>query len=288
MPKTDIYEVVTNQIIDQLEQGVVPWQQAWSAGPAVTHRNIRGNAYSGVNVLLTWIASAQKGFTQTRWLTYKQAKEQGGNVRKGEKGTTVVFAKQVLTDKEDDNGKKIGYFVHKGYTVFNIEQCDGLEHLREGLTEPKPEPIRCVETDALIAATGAVIKHDGAGRAYYKRDTDDIHMPVASSFNTMPDYYSTVLHELVHWTGAKHRLDRIKGKSFGDKDYAFEELCAELGSAFLCAQMGFDSDLQHASYIGSWLQALKNDKKYIFRASSQASKAAEYINQFQEQAAIAA
>lgn len=284
--KNDIYQRVTDTIIAELEKGTAPWTKPW-AGANMTsiHKNVRGNAYSGVNVLLTWISAVNNGFTETQWLTFKQAKELGGSVRKGEKGTRIVFAKNVQTDKENADGKKIGYFMHKGYTVFNICQCEGLpESMYDTATEPVAEPVRCVETESLIAKTGAMIQTGSS--ACYSPSSDTITMPPAGLFADMPQYYATLLHELTHWTGHKSRLDREKHKRCGDATYAFEELIAELGAAFLCAQQGIKGELQHASYIESWLKALKNDNRFVFKAASAASKAHQFINDLADNADV--
>jgi len=199
-------------------------------------------------------------------------------VRKGEKGTQVVFYSQVTKSEikpTDLNPDKSTYALLKSYYVFNSDQIEGLE-----ITKPEPviatfNPVPAL--DDRIIKTGAQISH-GGGRAFYRPSSDSITIPDRSTFLSESHYYATVLHELTHWSGAEHRLDRTKGKRFADSAYAFEELVAEMGAAFLCADYGIEGELQHADYIGNWLQCLKNDNKAIFNAAALAQKAADYIN----------
>jgi len=274
--RISVYDSVTNNIISKLEAGVAPWIKPWKAGHnSGADRNvISKKEYSGVNRLILGMS----GYSSPIWGSFKQWQEMGGNVRKGEKGTQVVFYSQVTKGEikpTDLNPDKSTYALLKSYYVFNLDQIDGLEI-------SKPDPIISIfnpvpALDDRIIKTGAQIFH-GGGRAFYRPGTDSITIPDRSTFLSESHYYATVLHELTHWSGAEHRLDRTKGKRFADTAYAFEELVAEMGAAFLCADYGIEGELQHADYIGNWLTCLKNDNKAIFNAAALAQKAADYIN----------
>ena len=274
--RISVYDSVTNKIISQLESGIAPWIKPWKSGQAGgADRNIVSKKeYSGVNRLILGMS----GYSSPIWGSFKQWQELGGNVRKGEKGTQVVFYSQVTKGEikpTDLNPDKSTYALLKSYYVFNLDQIDGLE-----ISKPEPvistfNPVPAL--DDRIIKTGAQISH-GGGRAFYRPGTDSITLPARDLFLSESHYYATVLHELTHWSGAVHRLDRTKGKRFADTAYAFEELVAEMGAAFLCADYGIQGELQHADYIGNWLQCLKNDNKAIFNAAALAQKAADYIN----------
>ena len=198
-------------------------------------------------------------------------------VKKGEHGTRIVFyspIKKDVVNPETMMTEEAVYACLKTYYVFNAEQVEGIE-IKPVSSIDKPF-MNNIEVDNLVTRTQAVVRH-GGNSAYYKSDDDYINMPLKSDFNDEPSYYATLLHELTHWSGAKHRLDRTKGKRFGDTAYAFEELIAELGAAFLCQQHGISGDLRHAGYIDSWLKALKNDNKAIFKASGLAQQASDFI-----------
>jgi len=278
--KTDVYQVVTDCIIEALNMGVKPWVCPWKCNSAVSgipSNFITGTAYSGMNIMLLWCCAAKQGFNDSRWLTYKQAQEQGAQVRKCEHGTTAIFYKTLEKEAEDGEIEKIPML--KTFTVFNVEQIDGLEMSAEiePLEVGEFDPLGQVE--ALFQRTGANITERGL-QAFFKPLTDEIWLPERHLFTDAANFYATGLHELTHWSGAKSRLNReIKGK-FGSKGYAFEELIAELGSAFLMADLGVVGEVQHESYIASWLKSLKNDKRYIFKAASAASKAHRYLMRF--------
>jgi len=276
----DIYQQVTDTIIAQLEKGIVPWVRPWSsktatAGDVTMPMNYTTKRpYSGINVLLLWGKAWNAGYANNQWLTYKQALAVGGNVKKGEKGTQIIFYTMFQSKTEfRPNGDPVMIPMIKGYTVFNIEQCEGIE---PDSVVVMPEPERNAACDAIVKATGASIKHEG-NRAYYTPMMDAITMPIPQSFKTMGDYYATLFHELGHWTGHKSRLDRKFGVTHGNEDYAYEELIAELTAAFTCATVQVEPTNRHADYIGSWLAKLQNDKRYVFRAASAASKAANLI-----------
>lgn len=275
LAKTDIYQVVTDSIVEALEAGVKPWVCPWvrnGAAAGLPANMATGTAYSGINIMLLWCSAAKQGFQDSRWLTYKQAQELGAQVRKGERGTTAIFYKTLEKEAEDGEIEKIPML--KSFTVFNVEQIDGLaiDAAPQPVTEFDPLP----QVEALLTRSGAKITERGV-KAYYQPSTDEICLPERFRFADAANFYATGLHELVHWTGAKHRLNRKKGGRFGSDKYAFEELIAELGSAFLMADLGVAGEVQHESYIDSWLKSLKGDKRYIFQAASAASKAHRYL-----------
>lgn len=226
-----------------------------------------------MNIMLLWSSASHQGFSDSRWMTYKQAQAEGGQVRKGEHGTTAIFYSTL--EKENDAGE-IDYIpMLKTFTVFNVEQIDGLPLSDEAVCPAETfEPL--LRAEALFRNSGATIIEKGHN-AFFQPSTDEIWLPERYLFSDAASFYATGLHELVHWSGGKKRLNReMKGK-FGSADYAEEELVAELGSAFLMADLGIVGEVQHESYIASWLQALKNDKRYVFIAVSAASKAHSYL-----------
>jgi len=291
-PKTDVYEKVTNTIIEALEEGVRPWHKPWNAEHAAGKitRPLRGNgqAYNGINILMLWTIATARNYTAPIWMTFKQAKELGGSVRKGEKGTTVVYAnrftvKETDTNTGEDIEKKIPFM--KGYTVFNVEQIDELPaHFYAKAEAPKIDTSqRHKIAEDFAAATKADIGH-GGNRAFYSVSKDHVQMPHFEFFEDPESYYGTLIHELTHWTKHPSRLDRDLGrKKWGDEGYAMEELVAELGSAFLCADLGITPQVRedHASYIGNWLEVLKHDKKAIFAAAAHAQRAADFLHDLQ-------
>lgn len=279
MTKRDIYQEITDDIIAQLETGTVPWVRPWNTvrGDATIPTNFAtGKSYRGINVPALWSAGTRKGYASNLWLSFNQAKKIGGCVRKGEKGTAIVFWKfSKIKDRDDPSITKSIPFVRHS-TVFNIEQVDGLPELEE----IKQTWNQIDNVDDLIASTGAIITH-GGDRACYMPGPDRINMPNKAGFADSSNYYATLLHELTHWTGGKSRLDRLSGARFGDDNYAREELIAEMGAAFLCGTCGIDGQLQHAEYIASWIDVLKADKKAIVQAASAAQKAADYLTGYQ-------
>jgi len=278
--KQDIYQKVTDRIIEQLEAGVAPWVRSWASnGNYIPHNAKTGKPYHGVNILMCWATQADKRYTSNAWLTFKQAKELSGHIRKGEKGTSVIFWKFLdKTEKQPDGtDKKLTIPMVKAYTVFNVEQCEDLKlPKRETQDESLTEYERHEHIEHVIASTQAEVVY-GGDKACYIPAQDKIKMPKLGLFNDPESYYSTHLHELTHWTGHKDRCDRDLSGRFGSESYAAEELVAELGAAFLCAEFGTQGHLQHASYIESWLRVLKQDKRAIFTASSLATKAATFI-----------
>jgi len=290
--KQDIYQKVTDKIIADLEQGELTWLKPWSAanteGRIIKPLRHNGMPYSGINVLMLWGAAMEGGYLSPFWMTYRQATEFGAHVRKGERGNLVVYANTITKTEEQDDGsaeeRNIPFM--KGYSVFNVEQIEGLpEHFYR-----KPEPVidgaeRIEHAEAFFATTRADIR-SGGNRAYYSGGSDHVQMPYFESFRSPEAYYATLAHELTHWTKHPKRLGREFGrKSWGDEGYAREELVAELGAAFLCADLALTPEpgTDHAAYIQSWLKVLKNDKRAIFSAAAHAQKAADFLHGFQQQ-----
>jgi antirestriction protein ArdC len=290
--KADIYEKVTNRIIADLEQGELTWLKPWNSGNTEGRivRPVRHNGmpYSGINVLMLWSAAVESGFASPFWMTFKQAQEFGAHVRKGERGSLVVYANTITRTEEGENGseeeRRIPFM--KGYTVFNVEQIEGLpEHYAA-----KPEAVidaaqRIDHADAFFSATGADIRH-GGNSAHYSGGSDHVQMPPFEAFRDPEAYYATLAHELTHWTKHPKRLDRDFGrKRWGDEGYAKEELVAELGAAFLCADLALTPEpgMDHAAYIQSWLKVLKEDKRAIFSAAAHAQRAADFLHGLQQQ-----
>lgn len=289
-PKQDIYSRVTARILAELEKGVRPWIKPWSvehaAGPITRPLRHNGIPYRGVNVLLLWGESLEKGYAAPLWMTYKQSQELGAQVRKGEHGSLVVFADRFTRTETNDQGEAVEHAIPfmKGYTVFNVEQIEGLPaHFYAQPVNPLPLSDRIERADVFVSATGAAIHH-GGNQAYYAPARDMIQLPPFEAFKDKESYYSTALHELTHWTRHDTRLARDFGRQrFGDEGYAREELVAELGSAFLCADLGITPDIRedHAAYLAHWLKILKDDKRAIFSAAAHAQRAADFLQQLQ-------
>ncbi|MCF6283572.1 MAG: ssDNA-binding domain-containing protein [Candidatus Hydrogenedentes bacterium] len=292
MEKKDVYERVTARILEDLEKGVRPWMRPWNAEHAAgcISRPLRHNGmpYAGVNVIMLWSEASEKEYTAPIWMTFRQAKALHGQVRKGEHGSFVVYANTVTKKEQDEETgdeveRKIP--IMKGYTVFNVEQIDGLPD-RYYRTEEEPsieESERDKLLDAFFASTGAEIRH-GGNKAYYRVGSDYIQMPPFPFFRDKESYYATLAHESAHWTRHPARLNRSFGrKRFGDEGYAMEELVAELSSAFLAADLGFVPEVreEHAAYIASWIGVLRNDKRAIFTAAAHAQRAVAFLQAFQ-------
>jgi len=288
--RTDIYTRVTDRIIAELEHGVRPWLKPWSAGNTEGRitRPLRhnGQPYQGINVLLLWGEAMAKGYASGQWMTFKQAQEIGGHVRKGEHGSLVVYADRFRKTDTDDTGTEVVQDIPfmKAYTVFNVEQIEDLPtryYLRD---EPAGEPLELIQSaEYFFTATGAVFRH-GGNQAYYAPGPDVIQLPPAESFKDAESYAATKAHELIHWTKHESRTDRdFKARRFGDSGYAREELVAELGAAFLCADLGVSLEPRedHASYLDHWLKVLREDKRAIFSAAAHAQRAADYLHALQ-------
>mgnify|MGYP003668178485 FL=1 len=291
-----IYQEVTNRIIAELEAGRLPWVQPWGTPRAKAGLGLPRNArtertYSGINILILWGEVIAKGYACQNWLTFRQAKELGGNVRKGERGTTVCYADRFIPKAEFERAREAGEepdavpFL-KRYTVFNVAQCDGLPERVHAGAAPLPEREAIPYAERLIAVTGADFRV-GGNRAFYVPSADYIQVPPQPAFFAQIDYYRTCFHELGHWTGHESRLARDLSGGFGSKPYAAEELVAEMASAFVCASLGIVPTVRHADYIGSWLEVLREDNRAVFRAASRASKAADFVLAFRETPAAA-
>ncbi|WP_149535762.1 ArdC family protein [Siccirubricoccus phaeus] len=287
--RPDVYSRITDKIIADLESGVRPWMKPWSADHVAGRitRPLRHNGIPcrGINVVMLWSASVARGFACPLWLTFKQALELGGHVRKGETGELVVYANTITRTETKDDGteaeREIPFL--KGYTVFNAEQCEGLPaHYYTKAPGPVLTPMQRIEAaDAFFAATGADIRHGGT-RAYYAEGGDYVQMPPFETFRDAESYAATLAHELTHWTKHEKRLARDLGRvKYGDEGYASEELVAELGAAFLCADLGITPEVRddHAAYIASWLKVLKDDRRFVFSAAGHAQRAVDYLRQ---------
>lgn len=289
--RLDVYTRVTNSIIAELEKGTRPWLKPWNAEHAAGRitRPLRSNGqpYKGVNVLMLWMAAELQGFSAPIWMTFNQARELGAGVKKGSKGSLVVYADRIKRSETGDDGEETErdiYFM-KGYTVFNVEQVEGLpSHFYA--TAPGLDPVERIESaDLFFANTGADIRH-GGNQAYYASEPDYVQMPPFVSFKDAESYCSTLAHELCHWTKHGSRLARDFGRrKFGDEGYAREELVAEIGSAFLCCDLGITPEPRedHAAYLDHWLKVLKEDKRAIFQAAAHAQKAADFLHGLQPQ-----
>lgn len=285
--RQDVYTRVTNRIIADLEKGVRAWAKPWDAENAAGRitRPLRHNGlpYTGVNILMLWASAVDNGFNSAIWMTYKQAEELKAHVRRGEKGSLVVYASRFQKTEQDDKGNDVERDIPfmKGYTVFNVEQIEGLPDHYYHKPEPKFSAVERIENaEKFFAATGADIRYRGA-RAFYSQDGDYIQMPPIEAFRDAESFYATLAHESTHWTKHPTRLERDFGrKKWGDEGYAREELVAELGAAFLCADLEITPEVRedHAAYIESWLQVLKNDKRAIFQAAGYAQKAIDYLH----------
>lgn len=289
--RQDLYSQVTNAIVADLENGVRPWTKPWSAEhlAGTISRPLRstGEPYSGINVILLWAESVARGYTAPIWITFRQALALGGHVRKGEHGATVVYTNRIKRTEPGDNGQDVEREIPflKAYTVFNVDQVEGLPAHFHAVAEPKLGAAqRIAHAEAFFAATGADIRH-GGNQAYYAVGPDQVQMPPFECFEEPEGYYATLAHECTHWTRHPTRQDRDFGRSrWGDEGYAREELVAELGAAFLCADLGLELEPRpdHASYIANWLQVLKDDRRFIFTAAAHAQRAADFLVQRQQ------
>ena len=287
--RSNIYDEITTKIIAELEAGRLPWVQPWgsstvSAPLAMPRNAATDRGYSGINVLILWGAVVQHGFATQGWLTFRQALGLGGNVRKGEHGTTVVYADRFIPDGErrraQDNGDDPAAIPFlKRFTVFNVAQCEGLPDGLSAPPPPIPEGLIVPEVEALIRASGADLRL-GGDKAFYAPGLDFIQIPRPEAYFEPINWHRTALHELGHWSGHPGRLARDLSGGFGSKAYSREELVAEMTSAFCCANLGIAPTVRHADYIGAWLDVLREDNRAIVRAASAASKAADYLLAF--------
>jgi len=270
----NLYHEVSERILAELEAGAPPWIKPWRSigrGNKIPMNAVSHRPYSGANVIMLWMS----GHASNRWITFHQALEAGGNVRKGSHGTRIYYVSSYTRKDKDDNETTARFL--KEYTVFNVLQC---ENLPERCFAGEPAPINTDERDDeaedFIKLTGADFR-EGSGEAYFSPGGDFISMPSFKNFKNSDTYYATCWHEFGHWSGHKSRLDRDLSGRFGDRSYAGEELVAELCSAFLCAEWGFDAEVRHASYIQNWISLLKADDRAFFTAASKAQQSANYL-----------
>lgn len=290
--RTDIYSRITDRIIEELANGVRPWMKPWNAANSNVRitRPLRHNEqpYSGMNVLLLWSEQMSRGFASSMWMTFKQALELGAAVRKGETGSTVVFASRFTKAEADGKGGEVDREIPflKTYCVFNVEQIDGLPDHYYHRSTPVLDPIgRIDQADLFFRHTGAIIRH-GGNQAFYAPGPDLIQMPPFETFKDAASYYATLSHEATHWTAPTKRVGRDLSRYAKDRtERAREELIAELGSCFLCADLGIAPELEprpdHASYLQSWLKVLADDKRAIFQAAAHAQRAVAYLHDLQ-------
>jgi antirestriction protein ArdC len=284
--KPSLHQRITDQIIADLEAGTRPWIKPWtSLGTSVRPVRACGTPYRGINTLLLWGEASRRGYTSPTWMTFAQALALGAHVCKGEQGSMVVYANQLQRTEADDTGaeteRSIAFL--KAYTVFNTQQIEGLPARFD------PETTSPTEQESTQAALRFfeycdMTIHQGGDQAYYAPGSDHIQMPHLSQFRDEESFVATLAHEATHWTKAKHRLDRDFGaRSFGDAGYAKEELVAEIGSAFLCADLGLRLEPRpdHAAYLASWLAVLRGDTRFTFSAAAHAQRAVDYLGSLQ-------
>ena len=287
--RTNLYDEITGKIIAELEVGRFPWVQPWGTASAkaplgLPRNAATGRSYSGINILILWGAVVQHGFPGQGWLTYRQAAALGGNVRKGEQGTTVVYADRFVPEDEKRRARETGEEAQaipflKRFTVFNAAQCERLPDDITVAVPPPPPGLIEPRVEALIRATGVDFRI-GGDRAFYVPADDYVVVPPPQAYFEPINWHRTALHELGHASGHRSRLNRDFSSSFGTKKYAFEELIAEMSAAFCCASLGIVPTVRHADSIGSWLDVLREDSRAVVRAASQASKAADWILSF--------
>lgn len=293
MSNTSVYDIVTERIVAQLEQGVAPWRKPWKAtGPNSTApRNIDGYRYRGINVWLLLTEAMDRGYSSPYWMTFKQAKAKGGSVRKGEKSTVIVFWKRIrVTEKQEDGSVETKIIpMLKYFRVFNLDQTEGVKLPRKVLEEQlaaaasgqnAPDPI--AEADEIAAGyilrSGPTVRHEDQDRAFYQPLLDVVTVPPLANYDQADEYYATLFHELGHSTGHKDRLNRTYGQAFGDHEYGREELVAEMTSAFLAAEAGIETTQDNnASYLAAWIRTLKEDNRAVVVAAGAAQRAADLI-----------
>ena len=289
--RTNLYQEITDRIIAELEAGHLPWVQPWGrsdagAGLGLPQNAATGRRYSGINILILWGALFQQGYSGQSWLTFRQALALGGHVRKGALGTTVVYANRFIPKAGPRQAARAGgepgaVAFLKRFTVFNTDQCEGLPADLSPAPPPVPDGLILPQAEALIRATGAIIRL-GGDSAFYSPGRDFIQVPRPESYFEPVNFHRTAFHELGHWSGHPSRLGRDLSGRFGSKLYGQEELVAEMTSAFTCASLTIVPTVRHADYIGAWLEVLREDNRVLIRAASAASKAAEYLLAFRE------
>jgi antirestriction protein ArdC len=288
--RADLYTRVTDKIIADLNQGVRPWIKPWTAGRSSGSVSLplrhTGEPYRGINILLLWSEAIQKGYQSARWMTYRQALELGGYVRKGEAGSQVVYANCLSMKSVETDGSvnQRDVYLLRAYTVFNTDQIDGLPGEYALTVDPPQDRVILNEAaERFVGATKATIRH-GGDHAYYTESGDAIQLPHPDCFTDAESYAATQLHELIHWTKHASRLDRhFDSHRYAYKGYSREELVAELGAAFLCAALGVTAEPRedHAAYISHWLKILQDDCRAIFSAAADAQRAVDYLQALQ-------
>ena len=278
----DLHQQITDRILEAMEQARSTGRRLWDSQPSLPLNLATGKPYTGINTLILWAAGLKHGYASPYWLTYKQAAEQGGQVRRSEHGELCVFYKPWEVEQATDSGEtetRKGA-VLKSFRVFNLDQIDGIPAPAK---QERPAFAGLQEADRILAACPVpVMIGNGETQAFYHPASDTVHLPERERFTSPGAFYSVALHEITHSTGHSSRLNRTFGKRFGDEAYAFEELVAEMGSAFLCADLGIINATveDHADYLASWLKILKQDKKAILTAAAQAAKAQAFIKAF--------
>lgn len=277
-----LYGEITQVILAQLKKGAVPWKRDWSLAPGanVPCNAMTNRAYNGANTVLLWLAGQQHQWPVLRFVTYRQAKQLGGTVRAGEKSTSVIFVKQLEVPDREHPGETKTVPMLRSYAIFNVAQCSDLPDnvLSPTAKKPRNKDERDPLTDAFLASTGADIREGQGSPAFYPK-ADYITLPRFKDFNSGDAYYAAALHELTHWSGHSSRLNRDMQSRFKDANlYAFEEMVAELGAAFMCAEFGFSNEaLNHAGYLQHWIKLLKDDVKAFLSAASRAQAAVDYL-----------
>ncbi len=292
---SDLIHATAERMLDLMKQGTIPWRRPWNDSNAPKNGSIHGpwnptsgKSYRGSNTLILRGAQMAYGYEDNRWLTYRQAESVGAQVKRGEEGQQIAYWDFSKTGKVKEDVQPADVGEEKGYqgpsvfvaTVFNASQIDGMPEPPPPFV--MPEMVRNLRVRELLDRHQPNLNHDGGNRAFYSLATDSIHVPKAGSFQDPISYQSTVLHELVHWTGAKHRLDRDLTGRFGTEGYAKEELLAEISSCFIADRLGIglgkEHEEQHAAYLQSWMRAIADDPKCLFRAASQAEKVMTFLD----------
>lgn len=270
---------IVEQVIEAMKDGTAPWVKPWTGSPKAPRNAITGRRYTGGNAMYLSMLMMVSGWGDGRFCTFNQAKKAGWSVRKGSRGMKVMFFSPFTTEKEDEDGKKetVSFPILKMFTVFHASQIEGIPELKV----EKPNVAEKIgNAEAILKASGAVINH-GKDAAFFRPSDDTVNLPDMDRFKSTEGYYATAMHELIHWTGGKGRLERSMKGRFGSSDYAYEELVAELGSMFLCVELGIEQTEEHfehhASYIDNWIKGLRHDPDALFKAAADAAKAVDFL-----------
>ncbi|MCC4231586.1 ssDNA-binding domain-containing protein [Sphingobium soli] len=266
--RQSLYGEVTARVIAELEEGRLPWVQPWDSARCpctMPHNAVSGRVYSGINILILWCEAVERQFSSQRWLTYKQAEQAGGHVRRGEKGTVICYADR-FTPKaeaakaagEDREARTVAFL--KRFTVFNLDQIEGLPEQYDAEPVVPDSVMAIAEVDRLIAASGADFRIGGS-EAFYSPRQDYVQVPPQAAFHEPINWFRTALHEMGHWVGGKGRLERDQSGRFGSIEYAKEELAAEMTAAFTCATLGIQPTVRHSDYIGAWIKLWRDEHK---------------------------